>query len=57
MQLDNMKSFFLSSNFDEPHLLFHYSVGEWEVGGEMELGGGGGGGGGRRSGGECRGGS
>ena len=51
MQLDNMKSFFLSSNFDEPHLLFHCSVGEWEGGGEMELGGG------RTSGGECRGGS
>ena len=27
MQLGNIKSFFLSNNFDEPHLLFHCSVG------------------------------
>ena len=27
MQLGNMKSFSLSNSFDEPHLLFHCSVG------------------------------
>ena len=31
-----MKSFFLSSNFDGPHLLFHFSVGSGKGEGEKK---------------------